>query len=46
MKKVSDDLTKLRERMTEVRKEAGNDYETYGCVWLFVREPATKKAAE
>ena len=34
-KKVSDDLTKLRERMTEVQKDAGNDYETHGWVSLF-----------
>ena len=45
-KKVSDDLTKLRERMTEVQKDAGNDYETHGWVWLFLREAAGKKAAE
>jgi hypothetical protein len=45
-KKVSERLTKLRERMTELRKEAGDDYETHGWVWLFLREPQAKKAAD
>ena len=42
-KKLSEDLAKLRERMTELQKEAGSDYETHGWVWLFLREPPEKK---
>ena len=42
-KKVSEDLTKLRTRMTKLRKEAGSEYETHGWVWLFLREPPGKK---
>lgn len=45
-KKVSEQLTKLGERMTQLRKDAGSDYETHGWVWLFLREPPTKKSAE
>ncbi len=45
-KKVSEELKKLGERMAELRKEAGSDYETHGWVWLFLREPSAKKAAE
>jgi hypothetical protein len=45
-KKVSDQLTKQRERMNELRKDAGSDYETHGWVWLFLREPTAKKSAE
>jgi hypothetical protein len=45
-KKVSDDLTKLRTRMTELQKEAGGSYEMHGWVWLFLRQPVAKKAAE
>jgi hypothetical protein len=44
-KKVSDDLAKLRTRMTELQKEAGTEYETHGWVWLFLREPPEKKQA-
>ena len=44
-KKVSDDLAKLRTRMTELQKEAGTEYETHGWVWLFVREAPGKKQA-
>jgi hypothetical protein len=39
-KKLSDQLTKLRERLIELQKESGADYETHGWVWLFVRQPA------
>lgn len=42
-KKVSEQLNKLRERMTELRKDAGTEYETHGWVWLFLREPPAKK---
>jgi hypothetical protein len=42
-KKLSEDLTKLRERMTELQKAAGSEYETHGWVWLFLREPPEKK---
>lgn len=45
-KKVSDQLTKLRERMTELRKDAGSDYETHGWVWLFLRESPAKKSSQ
>jgi hypothetical protein len=45
-KKVSEQLTKLRERMTEAQKEAGSSYETHGWVWLFLREPPDKKGAQ
>src|SRR5262245_31933104 len=41
-KKVSDQLTKMQGRMTELRKEAGTEYETHGWVWLFLREPPAK----
>jgi hypothetical protein len=44
-KKVSDQLTKLREKMVELQKEAGSDYETHGWVWVFLREPPEKKTA-
>src|SRR5262249_51940859 len=45
-KKVSEELKKLRERMTELQKDAGADYETHGWVWLFLREPPAKKSAK
>ncbi|HEY7427233.1 MAG TPA: VCBS repeat-containing protein, partial [Gemmataceae bacterium] len=45
-KKVTQQVTKLRERMTELRKDAGSDYETHGWVWLFLRERPAKKSAE
>jgi hypothetical protein len=45
-KKVSEELKKLSERMTKLRKEAGTAYETHGWVWLYLREPPAKKAAE
>jgi hypothetical protein len=45
-KKVSEQLTKLRQRMSDLRKDAGSDYETHGWVWLFLREPPAKKSAE
>jgi hypothetical protein len=45
-KKVSEELKNLRERMTELRKDAGSDYETHGWVWLFLRQPPAKNAAE
>jgi hypothetical protein len=44
-KKISEDLTKLRARMTKLQKEAGSEYETHGWVWLFLREPPEKKEA-
>src|SRR5262249_12799004 len=44
-KKVSEQLTKLRERLMEVQKESGAEYETHGWVWLFLREPAAKTTA-
>jgi hypothetical protein len=43
-KKVSEQLKKLRERMTELQKDAGSAYETHGWVWLFLREPPAKKS--
>ena len=46
IKKLSEELTKLRTRMTELRKEAGTDYETHGWVWLFVRESPEKKVSQ
>ena len=45
-KKVSEQLTKPRERMTELRKDAGSDYETRGWGWLFLGEPPAKKSAK
>ena len=45
-KKVSAQLTKLRERWAEAEKQAGSSYETHGWVWLFVQEPAAKRAAK
>jgi hypothetical protein len=45
-KKLSDQLTKLRERIFQLQKDAGSDYETHGWVWLFVRQPAEKKGTE
>jgi hypothetical protein len=45
-KKVSEQLTTLQKRMSELRKDSGGDYETHGWVWLFIREPQAKKAAE
>jgi hypothetical protein len=44
-KKVSDQLTKLRERMIQAQKESGSDYETHGWVWLFLQEPGAKTKA-
>jgi hypothetical protein len=44
--KVSEQLKKLRDRMTELRKDSGSDYETHGWVWLFLREPPAKKSGE
>jgi hypothetical protein len=38
-KKLSEQLTKLRDRMTELQKNSGTDYETHGWVWLYLREP-------
>ncbi len=43
-KKVSEGLNKLAQRMAELRKEAGTEYETHGWVWLYLREPAKKTA--
>jgi hypothetical protein len=37
-KKISEELNKLRERMMQLQKESGENYETHGWVWLFVRE--------
>jgi hypothetical protein len=37
-KKVSEELKKLRERMIQLQKESGDNYETHGWVWLFLRE--------
>jgi hypothetical protein len=45
-KKVSDQLSKLRERMIALQKVAGSDYETHGWVWLFLRQPPDRKATE
>jgi len=45
-KKVSEQLAKLRERMTELQKDSGSTYETHGWVWLVLREPPAKKPAE
>lgn len=45
-KKVEGQLQKLRERMTELRKEAGTEYAPHGWVWLFLREPPAKKPAK
>ena len=45
-KKIGDDLTKLRERMTALQKDSGSEYETHGWVWLYLREPPPKKSAE
>lgn len=45
-KKVSDQLTKVRERLMEAQKESGAEYETHGWVWLFLREPAAKTTVE
>jgi len=44
-KKVSEQLTKLRERLMAAQKESGAEYETHGWLWLFLREPAAKKTA-
>jgi len=43
-KKVNEDLTKLREKMMELQKESGSEYETHGWVWLFLREPERKSS--
>jgi hypothetical protein len=45
-KKVSESLTKLRERMIQLQKDSGSDYEMHGWVWLFLQQPPEKKAAE
>lgn len=45
-KKVSEELQKLQERMSELRKHAGSEIETHGWVWLFLREPPVAKAEE
>lgn len=42
-KKVSEEVKKLRTRMTELQKEAGSEYETHGRVWLFLRERLEQK---
>ncbi len=41
-KKINEELNKLAQRITELRKEAAEDYETHGWVWLFLREPEQK----
>ena len=41
-KKVSDQLTKVRERLIAAQKESGEEYETHGWVWLFLQKPAAK----
>jgi hypothetical protein len=45
-KKIADKLKNLRDRMTAPEKDAYSDYETHGCVWLFLREPTAKKSAQ
>ncbi len=44
-KKISDRLTKMRERMLALQKDSGSAYETHGWVWLYLRQ-AEKKATE